>query len=241
MKKEWFLLGFMIVAVMAVMACPAMAQGDDGEDEEAQTMTWMATIMASGVIGGVIILLSIVSLALTIEHFVSIRQDKLVPPEILGEIEVLFEDEEYEEAMELCEAEPSFFTNVVGAALPKMGSGYHAMMDAIADSLDEENTKLHSKISYLSLIAAVSPMMGLLGTVYGMILAFQKIAAARGAPEPAELAGGISLALVTTMEGLVVAIPTTAFYFFFRNKVVALGLQVSTIVEDLFDRFRPTD
>ena len=84
-------------------------------------------------------------------------------------------------------------------------------------------------------------MMGLLGTVYGMILAFQTIASARGAPEPAELANGISLALVTTFEGLLVAIPATAFYFFFRNKVVALGLQVTGIIEDLFDRFRPTD
>ncbi|MHC5035883.1 MAG: MotA/TolQ/ExbB proton channel family protein [Planctomycetota bacterium] len=240
MSKEWILAAFVVIALIAVCAVPAIAQDED-EDEGAESMTWMDTIMASGVIGGVIILLSIVSLALVIEHFVSIRQDKLVPPEILGEIEVLFEDEEYEEAMELCEAEPSYFTNVVGAALPKMGSGYHAMMDAIADSLDEENTKLHQKISYISLIAAVAPMLGLLGTVYGMIIAFQKIAASRGAPEPAELASGISLALVTTFEGLIVAIPATAFYFFFRNKVVGLGLQITTIVEDLFDRFRPTE
>ncbi|MHC4598748.1 MAG: MotA/TolQ/ExbB proton channel family protein [Planctomycetota bacterium] len=211
MKKEWILAAFVVMALITVLAVPALAGEDEGgEDEEGEgSMSWMDTIMASGVIGGVIILLSIVSLALTIEHFVSIRQDKLVPPEILGEIEVLFEDEEYEEAMELCEAEPSYFTNVVGTALPKMGSGYHAMMEAIADSLDEENTKLHQKISFLSLISSVSPMMGLLGTVYGMIIAFQKIASARGAPEPAELASGISLALVTTFEGLVVAIPAT--------------------------------
>ncbi len=133
MKKEWILAAFVVMALITVMAVPALAQDDEGDDEEQESMSWMDTIMASGAIGGVIILLSIVSLALTIEHFVSLRQDKLVPPEILGEIEVLFEDEEYEEAMELCEAEPSYFTNVVGAALPKMGSGYHAMMDAIAE------------------------------------------------------------------------------------------------------------
>ncbi len=241
MKKQWILMALVVGVMLVVMVSPALAGDEEGGGDEKKSMTWMDTIMASGVIGGVIILLSIVSLALTIEHFVSIRQDKLVPPEILGEIEVLFEDEEYEEAMELCEAEPSYFTNVVGAALPKMGSGYHAMMDAIADALDEESTKLHQKISYLSLISSVAPMMGLLGTVYGMIIAFQKIAAAQGAPEPAELASGISLALVTTFEGLVVAIPTTGFYFFFRNKVIRIGMQVSTIVEDLFDRFRPTE
>jgi biopolymer transport protein ExbB len=232
------LLAFLVV--FALTAGIAVAQDDEGEPE-VKSVTWLDTILAGGAIGAVIILMSVISLALVIEHFVNIRRDKLVPPEILGEIEVLFEDEEFEEAMELCEAEPSYFTNIVGAALPKMGSGYNTMMEAIMESGDEESTKLHQKIGYLSLIGNIAPMMGLLGTVQGMIQAFQKIAAARGAPEPSELAGGISMALVTTMLGLVVAIPTMVCFFYFRNRVVAVGVEINNICNDLFDRFRPTE
>jgi biopolymer transport protein ExbB len=159
----------------------------------------------------------------------------------VSEIEVLFEDEEYEEAMELCEAEPSYFTNIVGAALPKMNSGYAAMMDAISDAQGDENQKLYQHISYLSVASAEGPMLGLLGTVQGMIQAFQKIASSRGAPDPAQLSESISLALVTTFEGLVVAIPGTMFYFLFRNKIMTLTMRAAGVIGDLFDRFRPTE
>lgn len=242
MKKDRILALAVVVAMVALLAAPALAQ-EGGEEEEAgpKDITWMDTIMASGLVGAVIILLSIMSLALAIEHFVSIRWDKLMPPEIVSEIEVLFEDEEYEEAMELCEAEPSYFTNIVGAALPKMNSGYAAMMDAISDSAGDENQKLFIKISYLSIISSEAPMLGLLGTVQGMIMAFQKIASSRGAPDPGELSGAISLALVTTFEGLLVAIPGTAFYFWFRNKIMSMTMRAAGVISDLFDRFRPTE
>ena len=243
MKKEWTLAALAFLAMMATLAPAAMAADEaaaDGE-EPLKEITWMDTIMASGYVGAVIILLSICSLALGIEEFVSIKWDKLMPPEIVSEIEVLFEDEEFEEAMELCEAEPSYFTNIVGAALPKMNSGYNAMLDAISDAQADENQKLFQKISYQSIISAEGPMLGLLGTVQGMIQAFQKIAGSRGAPDPAELSGSISLALVTTFEGLIVAIPGTMFYFFFRNKIISMSMRAAGVIGDLFDRFRPTE
>jgi biopolymer transport protein ExbB len=236
-KLLLFLASFLVFFALATGAVWAQ----DEEEGEVKSVTWLDTILAGGVIGAVIIIMSVISLALVIEHFVNIRRDKLVPPEILGEVEVLFEDEEFEEAMELCEAEPSYFTNVVGAALPKMNSGYGAMMEAIQETGDEESIKLHQKIGYLSLIGNIAPMMGLLGTVQGMITAFQRIAASRGAPEPSELADGISMALVTTFLGLIVAIPTMICFFYFRNRVVRLGLEIHNICADLFDRFRPTD
>ena len=241
MGKQWMILGVVLVVVLCIGTSICLAQEEEGGEEEVKQVTWLDTILAGGVIGAVIILMSVVSLALVIEHFVNIRRDKLVPPEILGEIEVLFEDEEFEEAMELCEAEPSYFTNVVGAALPKMNSGYHSMMEALTETNDEESIKLHQKIGYLSLIGNIAPMMGLLGTVQGMITAFQRIAASRGAPEPSELADGMSMALVTTFLGLIVAIPTMICFFYFRNRVVRMGLEIQSIVTDLFDRFRPTE
>jgi biopolymer transport protein ExbB len=93
-------------------------------------------------------------------------------------------------------------------------------------------------VGYLSLIAAVSPMLGLFGTVQGMIITFNVIANSEVQPKPAQLAGGISTALVTTFEGLVVAIPMTALYAVFRNRVVNVIMEIGGITEELTSRFK---
>jgi biopolymer transport protein ExbB len=112
------------------------------------------------------------------------------------------------------------------------------MRDAIDEVSDEEATTLFQKISYLSLIASVAPMLGLLGTVGGMIEAFNVIAAMEGMANPADLAAGISKALITTLTGLIVAIPVLSFYMFFRNRVIKLSMEASAISGELIDRFR---
>jgi len=104
---------------------------------------------------------------------------------------------------------------------------------------DEESIKLHQKVGWLSLIANVAPMMGLLGTVSGMVLAFNKIASTGGNASPAELADGISQALLTTLFGLVVAIPVTGSFAYLRNNLIRSVIEVGAIVEDMFERFRP--
>lgn len=239
-RSRWAtMLVVLLVAVMFVTAFAGPAMAQDEEDAGPRKQSLLSTFLAGGTIGFVIVFLNIVALALSIEYFVTIRRDKLIPPEILGELEVLFEDEEYEEALELCEAEPSYFTNVVAAGLPKMNAGYDAMLEAMSGEADAETFKLNTKVGYITLICAIAPMLGLLGTVQGMILAFQKIASAKGAPEPSELADSIGLALVTTFEGLCVAIPFLIVAYVLKTKVTRLSGEVSGAVEDLFERFRP--
>jgi biopolymer transport protein ExbB len=208
---------------------------------EEQAISWFETIMQGGVIGFLIIGLSIAALALVIEHFMTIKRDALVPPELLGHLESLFEDEEYEEAMTLCESAPNFLTNVIAAGLPKIGQPYEQIEAAMQEAGEQEAVKLHQKISYLSLIGNISPMLGLFGTVTGMIIAFNIIAKSSGAPSPADLANGIQVALVTTFLGLLVAIPTVSAYFYFRNKVIRIVMEVGQIAEELMERFRPTE
>jgi biopolymer transport protein ExbB len=196
-------------------------------------------IMGGGVIGWVIILLSIVSLALAIEHFVTIRRDKLVPPELIDEIEALFEEEEYQEALELCESEPNFLTNILSAGLPKINAGFDAMEKAMDEVAEQEAIKLHQKVGWLSLIGNIAPMMGLFGTVYGMIMAFNEITRLGQAVQPKDLSSGISTALITTLFGLFVAMPSLFFFFVFRNKVIKVSLEIGAIADDLVERFRP--
>jgi biopolymer transport protein ExbB len=112
------------------------------------------------------------------------------------------------------------------------------MMESAKAVIEEESIKLQQKISWIQLIAAIAPMLGLLGTVQGMIGAFSEIAKMAGAPKPKDLAGGIFLALVTTFQGLVVAIPGMIFYFYFRNQLIRIAMEASALIEDLLERFK---
>ncbi|MHC4516893.1 MAG: MotA/TolQ/ExbB proton channel family protein, partial [Planctomycetota bacterium] len=166
------------------------------------------------------------------------KRDKIVPPQLIDEIEGMFENEEYQEALELCETEPNFLTNILAAGMHKINAGFETMKAAMDEAGEEEAIKLQQKIGYLSLIANIAPMMGLFGTVSGMIEAFQTIANLGAAVTPSDLAEGISKALVTTFLGLMVAIPTMIAYFFFRNKVIRVTLEIGAIADDLVERFR---
>ena len=235
---------FMTLLVLAItLAIPAFAFGQaltGAELERVSSVSVAQIFKDGGTIGWVIVVMSVVALAFSIENAVNIRKDKLAPPELIDEIEALFEAGDYQEAIELCEAEPNFFTNIVAAGLPKLNASFEAMEKALEEMAEEEALKLHTKVGWLSFIAAVSPMMGLLGTVAGMIGAFNVIAATKGQADPSQLSSGISGALVTTMFGLLVAIPVTFAFTVFRNKVVKMSIEIGAVVEDLFERFRPT-
>jgi biopolymer transport protein ExbB len=140
--------------------------------------------------------------------------------------------------MELCENESNYFTRVCGAGIAKIGHSFDTIEKSLEEMGDEESIKLHQKIGWLALIGNVAPMMGLLGTVSGMVAAFNTIASSGGQASPAELADGISQALLTTLFGLIVAIPTTAMFAFLRNRMVKTIIELGAIVEDLFERFR---
>ena len=160
-------------------------------------------------------------------------------PELASELEDYFNQEQYEEALELCNVERNLLTDVIRAGLSRIDSGYERMQEAMQEAGEEAAVTLQQKISYLSLIGNISPMLGLLGTVRGMVGAFGQIAQMK-VVRPQVLAGNINEALVTTLLGLIVAIPTMCFYQFFSNRVNKLVLESSTIVSDLMERFKPT-
>ena len=232
-----------IVAVLAIVAflhiaCMQIAFAQEEGPVEPPKTSMLQMIKYGGPIGYFIIVMNIVGIGLVIEHFITIRRDALVPPDLLAHIERLFEEEEYEEVMTLCETQPCFFTNVLAAGLPKIGTGYGNIEKAMAEVGEMEATKLQQKISYINLIANIAPLCGLLGTVSGMVSAFNTIANSPTSPEPKELADGIQQALVTTVLGLVVCIPLTIFYFFFRNRVARVIMEIGAITEELMEKFR---
>ena len=218
---------------------PTTAAAPTTEPQQAKARgSVLDTIMKGRVVGFIIIGLSFVSLALIIEHTVTIRRDKLCPPELANELEDYFNEEQYEEALELCNVEHTLLTDVVRAGLSRIDSGYERMQEAMQEAGEEVAVGLQQKISYLSLIGNISPMLGLLGTVRGMVGAFGQIATMQ-VVKPQLLAKNINEALVTTLLGLIVAIPTMCAYQFFSNRVSKLILESSSTVSDLMERFKP--
>ena len=215
-----------------------VAEAPPGPVTEPTGMSLFDYIKAGGIIGYLILGLSVVGMGLIFENFYAVRRTVLMPPEIVDEVERLFQEEAYEEALELCDAEQNLLTNMIGAGLSKITGGYDAITESMSSALEEGSTALHQKVNFLSLIGNISPMMGLIGTVQGMIAAFQKISESGGTPKPSELADSISLALVTTMLGLLVAIPMLVFHMFLKNRVVKIVLEAAAIGTELMERFK---
>ncbi|RKY18815.1 MAG: hypothetical protein DRP90_05215 [Planctomycetota bacterium] len=200
--------------------------------------SFITIIIDSGWPEWVLVLLSVIALSLIIQILVTVRREKLVPPDVLAELETLIDEGAYEDALTLCETEDSFFTRIIGAGLAKIDRGFDAMLDAVSEVGEEQATILHQKVGYLSLIASTATMLGLFGTVFGMIGSFNVIASSPGGVTAAALATEISTALVTTFTGLLIAIPTTAVYVIIRNRVTRVILEVNAITGELLEKMR---
>jgi biopolymer transport protein ExbB len=229
-----------VLAVSAplLLATSLFAQEPATEAEQPSFLSEVFDYEKAGPIGYLIMLMSVIAVALIIENFMTIKREKLAPPDLLDELEALFDGENFQDAVELCEQEKNYLTNVVGAGLSKLGHSFETMQTSVREMQTEESVKLFQKIGWLSLISAIAPMMGLFGTVTGMFVTFGKIASSGGNVSPAKLAGGIKMALITTMLGLSVAIPVGIAFFTLRNRVIRTSTEINAITEDLFERFR---
>ena len=136
-------------------------------------------------------------------------------------------------------ASASDFSTVLRSALERAPGGHEAMLAGLEQAATEVMATRVRRVEILNVIGQVSPMLGLFGTVYGMILAFQSIVSSGGNADPVLLAGGIGTALVTTFWGLVVAIPALSGYAVLRGRLDATLAEAIGEAETLVERFRP--
>ncbi len=226
------------LAILAVLllTVPSMAQAPAGS---ALNYSIIDLIRFGGWVGYVIILLSIVAMALVIEYALSIRPKAMMPEQELDELRRLMASERYDEvAGRRDDDESCFVTTVVASGLRERGRGYDAVIKAMEDMADELTGRLLRKIEHLNIIANIAPMLGLLGTVMGMVNSFNQISVAVGGVDPRRLAGGIFEALMTTVMGLIVAIPSLYAFGFFRNRVDGLVAEASSEAEAMVEALK---
>ncbi|QDV33158.1 MotA/TolQ/ExbB proton channel family protein [Tautonia plasticadhaerens] len=195
-------------------------------------------IESSGLIGLLIIFLSIFMVAMIIRLFLEFRLKEAVPPQLVDILDAAIREKKFQEAYDACREDNSFLARLVRTGVANMPNGRTEAKEAMNATAEEVVVDMESKNSYLGTIGTIAPMLGLLGTVLGMILAFQDLATVEGVQvDPTKLAGNISLALVTTFEGLIVSVPAIFFFAFFRNRIVFIATETTKIADRTINAF----
>jgi len=224
-----FLIAILIVGI--VLTATAYASGGDAHKGKSLWELFKAT----GIVGILIVSLSIGGTALAIEYGIHMREDQLAPPHLVAEVEDLISQGELEQAAQVASADPSYFGKVMGAGLTHVGRSFEDGVNSFENAALEESFKLQAKISNLSLVGNLGPLIGLLGTVTGMISSFQVIEQLK-APTPKDLAIGVYESLVNTTMGLFVAIIFLTIFFVFKNRVTRITMGINGLGLDLLRR-----
>ncbi len=192
-----------------------------------------------GVLYTVIFLaLSFTLTALVILNGLALRKQAILPDALAQNFEAALNEKNYQGAYEMAKSDESFLGAVLAAGMSKLQSGYDAAEEAMNEAGSDESMKLEHRLSYVALIGSLAPMVGLLGTVDGMIASFRVIEQSGTTPEPAALAGGISTALITTIVGLWLAIPAITFFGILKNRLARLLYDCGAVSEGLMARFQ---
>lgn len=223
----------------AAEPAPAQPAADAGGAPAAKSQSLLSwTVESLGWAYVVIFLaLSFTLVSLFVMNLLAARRETLLPQELVDGFEEKLNEKQFQDAYDLARADESVLGQVLSAGLAKLSKGYNKALEGMQEVGEEESMKLEHRLSYMALIGNLSPMIGLFGTVQGMISSFQVIALGGATPKPADLAAGISTALFTTLVGLAVAIPAIAAYNILRNRVTRLLLEVGVTSENLMSRF----
>jgi biopolymer transport protein ExbB len=172
-----------------------------------------------------------------IDSSVLIKPDKLMPKRLMDGVQGAMAEGDVVKAMQICEQNPSAMASIVTAAFQHVEEGFEAIQEAVTAASDLEQEKIQQRLNWISVCGNLGPSLGLLGTVQGMILTFQALAAG-GAGDASALASSIGQALWTTAGGLIVSIPAITFFYSLRNKANRLILKMQAMTMEILNGLR---
>ena len=240
------LLLFVVVAGVALLAAPGVALAQDaagGAPAPAQApqsaLDTLIRYVDYGLIG-LIICLSIVGMTLIIQGFIRNRESVFMPPATTETIRNMIQQKQFNELMDFTETDDTFISQSLNPAL-KRAPSFSSMKEAMETAIGEQTAQRFRWIEYLNIIGNLGPLLGLLGTVLGMILAFRAMNSAGGNASPAQLAGGIATALMHTFLGLALAVPCLACFGILRTIVDRLTVRGALVAEELLLMIKPAE
>ncbi|MGM0488452.1 MAG: MotA/TolQ/ExbB proton channel family protein [Planctomycetota bacterium] len=243
LARRWIFFGASVALLSATRARHVWGQatGESPAPEAARELPpqgFFDILLSGGWFGALIMLLllalSVTAAYLVIDHLLTIRRREIMPEGLGEQVHRLLASGSIREADQACRSKPSFLSYVLLNGLAEMDGGWPAIEKAMEDATAEQSARLFRRIEYLSVIGNIAPMVGLLGTVTGMIFAFHRVADTQGSAGAADLAEGIYQALVTTVGGLLVAIPSLGAFAIFRNRVDQFVAEAAYIAQHAF-------
>jgi biopolymer transport protein ExbB len=206
-------------------------------DANESFLSWM--VRSSGPIGLIIAAMSIYLGALVIWMALNYRTAVTVPRNLVREVQELLDQKKYSESYHRLIADSSLLARALAAGVRKLPSGLPHGQRAMELANEDATMEMEHRTTYLATVGTLGPMIGLVGTVYGMIMSFRVIALEGSSPQARDLAKGISTALFATLEGIAISIPAIYFYSMFRNRIARLSLEVAMAAEPLLEQFAP--
>lgn len=238
MKRDSFLKPHRSLSKSQLSGISLLATSTFALAQEAQTNALKTYVIDGGPTMFLILIVILALLALVVFNFMNITKAKYCPADLKNELLECMGDCRVQSAIQTAAAHPSYLGRMMAYALPNVDAtqpedlGRESVEEAATDFAINENRKSMVWINYISLVAQAAPMVGLFGTVLGMVAAFATLASS-GQADPSQLASNISTALLTTLWGLVTAIPALVFYYYFKNKLNSLVAECQKVSEEL--------
>jgi biopolymer transport protein ExbB len=225
------------IALLAAFAHPALARAADEAEAE---VTLFQRLMGGGVFFmSALIAISVIMVWLVLDNWLRTAPAKLIPPGLIAGVRKDMARGDYEAAMNGLRKSDSPFGRIGVAGLGQAGLGPGPLADAVFEQTERERAARNARISYLSVIGVITPMIGLNGTVFGMIKAFSVLGSS-GANDSVKLSAAIGRVLISTAGGLLIAIPAFAAYYILRNRISAGFRDIGEQIGALF-RYLPYD
>jgi len=229
-------------APAAAPAVPAEGQAAapaGGEaKEQPKEMPWLIWFLkSSGVIGAFILILSIYFVATVCRQFFELRLPLAVPPDIVSRGQELLQQKDFKGVFALVKEDDSFFSRLVSTGIGELPNGLAEARDVMERTAESLTVEMEKRISILAVLGTLGPMIGLLGTLLGMIQSFGVIARSDVQMKASEVAGGISTALLLTFEGVMLSVPAIYFFSLFRNRVSVISTSASLEADQFLRHF----
>ena len=238
MKHPGRSTGLILLAAAVALALPALAlaQGAGSTSTppaEVETKSAFQFVTGGGVVGYIIIALSVLAVALVIDLVLRMKRDRTFPEQLVRHAMELAEQGRAGEILSMSKASDTLFGRIIGGALDRGRYGIEVVRQEVQQIGEKEIFKLRNRVAQIGVIATAGPMLGLLGTVIGMINSFSVLGESKNAARPDELAAGISLALITTCQGLVLAVPLIFVHMWLRDRVTQVSQEAAHVSEKL--------
>ena len=243
-------LVLMLLALSAttfIRPLPALAQAEDGANAVQEdgprnsssprpqsALMWI--IHTSGWIGALLLIISIYFIANVMQLFMELRAAIVMPPQLIEQCEDLLAKRDFNAIYKAVKESPSELGQLIATGMVSLSSGLADAREAVDRQGEVVTVDMEKRISMLAVVGTLGPLIGLLGTLKGMISSFSVIARSDAQMKASEVAGGISEALILTFEGVGLSVPAIYFFALFKNRVASLSVQALNTADDFIRR-----